>query len=198
MKDQLWDNLITELPQLGVGAHDANSKRLCALELVSFMERLPHSDHPACTCELLGAYVRQLNDRLDEVGRQRLLPYLPRLVGTADDGFGLARYQVLVDACEKAALSFCGPPVHANFCSSDVIQFTSDNALPFPHWLVTALNSILINAGSDSMEVLHMVHAIILHLDPFAVLDAMLEVSEPANPHVFDADRIGELIEEYS
>ena len=71
-----------QLPKLSKGKHGPNEKEMCAMELVSFMERLPHSDSPPCTCPVLAAYVRAINDRMDDNTRQLLLPYLSRLVGT--------------------------------------------------------------------------------------------------------------------
>lgn len=79
-----WLDGLETLPKLSVGSHNEGERELCAMELVAFMERLPHSDSPPCTCPVLAAYVRVLNDRMDDATRQLLLPYLPRLVGTVD------------------------------------------------------------------------------------------------------------------
>lgn len=80
-----WLEAIPKFPGLAEGAHKPNSKQMCAMELVAFMERLPHSDHPQCTCPVLAAYVRRLNDRMPAIRRNELLPLLPRLVGTVGD-----------------------------------------------------------------------------------------------------------------
>ncbi len=64
------------------GNHDSAKQGVCALEAVAWLEGLPHSDHPECTCPVIAAYVRRLNDGMPDDQRQRLVPYLPRLVGT--------------------------------------------------------------------------------------------------------------------
>lgn len=71
-----------KLPKLAVGAHAEGSASLCAMEMVAYIERLPHSDQPNCTCPTIAMCVRRINDALDDPYRQRLLAYLPRLVGT--------------------------------------------------------------------------------------------------------------------
>jgi hypothetical protein len=76
-----WMNGLT-LPPLLSGAHDSPDKGVCAMELVAFIERLPHSDSPECTCPVIAAFVRGFNDMMNDHERQQLLPYLPRLVGT--------------------------------------------------------------------------------------------------------------------
>lgn len=85
-----------KLPSLQSGSHDSASAGLCAMEMVAFMERLPHSDSPPCTCPVLAAYTRGINDMLPDADRQRLLPYLPRLVGTVSPQHEQARAEYLV------------------------------------------------------------------------------------------------------
>ena len=63
--------------------HDDNGK--CALEAVAWLVGEKHSDHPACVSPVLGAFCRSWNDSLDDVNRQKLKPYLVRLIGTAGD-----------------------------------------------------------------------------------------------------------------
>jgi hypothetical protein len=79
MKNEMFD---IQLPTLSTGWHVPGSGELCAMELVAFMERLPHSDKPACTCPVISEYVRRLNDFMPSEQRNSLLPYLPRLVDT--------------------------------------------------------------------------------------------------------------------
>ena len=80
-----------KLPPLLAGKHSSPEAGLCAMELVAFIERLPHSDAPPCTCPVLGAFVRRGNDMMRALDRQRLLAYLPRLVGTVSPEHELAR-----------------------------------------------------------------------------------------------------------
>ena len=82
-----WNDLIPELPRLAAGAHQETEHKVCAMEMVAFMERLPHSDSPECTCPILAEYVRTLNDSMPDDRRNDLLPVLPRLVGTVNPGY---------------------------------------------------------------------------------------------------------------
>ena len=83
--------------RLAVGAHDSGDAEVCLLEEVSRYVQEPFSDHPRCVSEILGAYGRRFNDLLDEENRQRLVPFIPRLVGTRDDGKDEHRALILRD-----------------------------------------------------------------------------------------------------
>ncbi len=86
-----WNEMIPELPELDSGAHEETEGKMCAMELVAFMERLPHSDRPPCTCPVLASYVRNLNDPMPNDRRQDLKPVLPFLVGTVNPSLEQAR-----------------------------------------------------------------------------------------------------------
>ncbi len=64
------------------GNHHSAEQGVCAMEAVAWLEGLPHSDKPECTCPVIAAYVRSINDSMPHDKRQRLVPYLPKLVGT--------------------------------------------------------------------------------------------------------------------
>ena len=70
---------------------------VCLMEAVAWLAREPHTDHPDCTCPVLGAVGRSLNDCLDVERRQRLKPVIPALVGTAGDGHAEARGFMAMD-----------------------------------------------------------------------------------------------------
>ena len=79
--------IIRELPAdkpLLSGAHSPNGK-MCVMEAAAWMADEPWSDHPACVCETIGAFMRSWNDSLpDEETRGRLLkPLLPLIIDTA-------------------------------------------------------------------------------------------------------------------
>ncbi len=67
------------------GSHHDRNEGVCAMEAVAWLAGERHTDHPACTSPVLASYVRSLNDTLDDAGRQRLKPFLPRLLNTAGD-----------------------------------------------------------------------------------------------------------------
>ncbi len=58
---------------------------VCLLEAVAWFAGEPHTDQPKCVSPVLGAFGRSWNDALDDATWQRLVPYIPRLVGTAGD-----------------------------------------------------------------------------------------------------------------
>lgn len=69
---------------LAHGAHDTYAAGVCAMEAVAWLAGESHSDHPACTCPVIAAAVRRLND---DIGNRRerdalLKPLLLDLIGT--------------------------------------------------------------------------------------------------------------------
>jgi hypothetical protein len=73
-----------EALHLAKGAHDDHdiNAGACVMEAVAYVAGEPWSDHPACACPVLTAFMVAWNDQLDDDTRQRLKPYIPRLVGT--------------------------------------------------------------------------------------------------------------------
>jgi hypothetical protein len=81
---------------LSKGDHSPG-EAMCLLEAVAFVAREPWSDHPACVCPVLGAFGRNLNDVLPDAKRQRLVPLIPQLIGTAGDGLAETRSYMALD-----------------------------------------------------------------------------------------------------
>ena len=79
------------------GSHQSPDEGVCLMEAVAWLACEPHTDHPDCTCPVLGAFGRGLNDCLDVERRQRLKPFIPELVGTASDGHAEARGFMAMD-----------------------------------------------------------------------------------------------------
>jgi hypothetical protein len=73
-----WLETIT----LDKGNHPSFASGVCAMEAVAYVANEPHSDSPSCASPVIAAFVRQWNDDLDDAGRQRLKPYVAKLVGT--------------------------------------------------------------------------------------------------------------------
>ena len=69
---------------LKAGGHEKRESAVCAMEAVAWLAGEPHSDHPACACPVIGAFMRNWNDAIpDDETRTRLLkPLLPLLIGT--------------------------------------------------------------------------------------------------------------------
>ena len=77
--DMRW-NAIKGRPLLH-GAHAPDGK-MCVMEAVAYVAGEPWSDHPACVCSVIGAFLRRWNDDLNDTDRQMLKPFVPRLIGT--------------------------------------------------------------------------------------------------------------------
>jgi hypothetical protein len=106
----MWEKYIGSLPELKAGNHKEGSGSLCAMEMVAFMERLPHSDAPECTCPVLASYVRTLNDNMGDKTRQKLLPILPMLVGTVNDDLIVPRAKFFAQAAKERFVTMVGRP----------------------------------------------------------------------------------------
>ncbi len=75
---------VQELPLLKGGHEPPNGEiQMCVMEAVSFVAGEPWSDHPKCASEVIGAFLRTWNDQLKDEDRQRLKPYVIKLVATA-------------------------------------------------------------------------------------------------------------------
>ena len=72
--------------RLDRGSHTHFAQGHCAMEWVSYLAGEGHTDAPDCASPVLRRYVIALNDRWTDAQRQALVPYLPRMVGTGDDG----------------------------------------------------------------------------------------------------------------
>ena len=74
------------LPVLSAGSHASPKEGACIMEYVSLLAGEPWSDRPSCTHPVLAAAARQVNDSLPDSERQRLVPLIGRLFGTAETG----------------------------------------------------------------------------------------------------------------
>lgn len=79
--------------RLSPGKHASPEEGMCAMELVAFLNGGPHTDHPRCTCEIISAFVRHINDHMPDDMRQKLLPYQPRLIGTVSEEHEQERHE---------------------------------------------------------------------------------------------------------
>ena len=106
------DSMIPEfLPTLSVGAHDPGSGEACVMEMVSLLAGEEWSDRPSCTHPALAAMARNVNDRLPDCERHRLVPLIGRLFGTAPSGSERERHVLSVRLAVWAArevLAFTG------------------------------------------------------------------------------------------
>ncbi|KIA72713.1 hypothetical protein ANMWB30_24810 [Arthrobacter sp. MWB30] len=68
-----------------------------AMEVVAYLAGEEHTQVPKCASLLLRDFTVNLNDNLDNDDRQRLVPFLPRIVGTANDNKDIARSYLALD-----------------------------------------------------------------------------------------------------
>ena len=83
--------------QLDSGSHNTFDDGHCAMEVVAWLAGEGHTDAPACASAVLRRFTIGVNDRWDDTRRQRLVPFLPRMVGTAGDGKDEARSYLALD-----------------------------------------------------------------------------------------------------
>jgi hypothetical protein len=69
----------------------------CAPEVVAWLAGEDHTDAPRCASPVLRTFMIELNDQWGCEQRQKLRPYLPRMVGTAGDGQDEARSYLALD-----------------------------------------------------------------------------------------------------
>jgi len=83
--------------KLDKGAHGSFKEGHCAMEVVAWLAGLGHTDAPACSSPVLQSFTINLNDTWDAEQRQKLIPFLPRMVGTGGDGHDEARSYLALD-----------------------------------------------------------------------------------------------------
>ena len=74
------------MPVLSRGKHRSPRKGACFMELASYLAGERWSDHPDCTHPVLARLAREVNDHIDDYGRERIAPLIPDVIGlTGDD-----------------------------------------------------------------------------------------------------------------
>lgn len=63
------------------GAHNPDHT-FCVMEAVAYIAGEDWSDSPQCVSPVIGAFLRNWNDSVDEAFRQRLKPYIERVLDT--------------------------------------------------------------------------------------------------------------------
>jgi hypothetical protein len=130
---------IERLPAIKLysGSHEepTNGIQACAMELVSWIAGEKWSDHPECTCPVIGAFMRSWNDGLpDDERTTLLLPLIPRLVGTRgskalEKRRALMAADWLVRVNTPAWLRLAGLTLHADSLAS-LPEITSLEQVP--------------------------------------------------------------------
>lgn len=143
--------------RLAMGSHPTAGAEMCAMEMVAWLNGESHSDHPSCSGNILGGFVMALNDGSRQ--RQRLIPYIPRLIGTAGDE--MAHYNFLRSLVSEEAIA-ANPSV--GYRVRDAARELAEAEF---HNDPRAHNSI----GWTYYRIV----SIWLNLDPFEILDRLIE-----------------------
>jgi hypothetical protein len=73
------------MPVLSRGKHRSPRKGACFMELAAYLAGERWSDHPDCTHPVLAKLAREVNDHIDDYGRERIAPLIPDVIGLKGD-----------------------------------------------------------------------------------------------------------------
>lgn len=73
------------MPVLSRGRHRSAKKGACFMEMASYLAGERWSDRPGCTHPLLAALARDVNDRIEDHSRSRIVRLIPDVVGLKSD-----------------------------------------------------------------------------------------------------------------
>lgn len=106
MKEYGMNTSIADIWQMPLhrGASQHPSNGACALDAISWLMYGQLGDEPICVCPIIADYVRAINDALDDVDRQKLRPYLMRLVATVEPAVESERAQYLFNHAIRVLL----------------------------------------------------------------------------------------------
>ncbi|HEY8700437.1 MAG TPA: hypothetical protein VIM08_05645, partial [Arthrobacter sp.] len=109
------------------GSHNEFEEGHCSMEVVSWLAGEGFTDAPACASPVLTRYTIRLNDRWGPERRQTLAPYLPRMVGTGNDGLDEERQRI---ATRYLVTHLLGPWLRLAGMHDDADLLASFVALP--------------------------------------------------------------------
>ncbi len=90
--------------RLDRGVHTSRDGPLGVMEAVAWFAGEPHTSHPETVSPVISAFCQLINDRVGDEERQRLVGYIPRLVGTkAAHGVELRRTMAIADWAVRVA-----------------------------------------------------------------------------------------------
>ena len=89
--------------ELVSGMGEPGEGTACVMSLVAHLAGEGHTDRPRCASPVIREFAIPVNDHMPRGARQRLKPFVPRLVGT-NDGLDRARAEVLRRALVETIL----------------------------------------------------------------------------------------------
>jgi hypothetical protein len=93
-----------ETLELKNGSHREREAGVCLMEAVAWFANEPHSDHPQCASPVLTHFGIGLNDNFTDEYRKKLIPLIPKLVGTRNPNLEAARLSVLCNGVLRQIL----------------------------------------------------------------------------------------------
>ena len=75
-------SLDIETLRLSVGSHEAGADEMCVMEAVAYVAGEDWTDHPTSASRVIGAFLKGLNDAMNDVDRQGLKPLISGLPGS--------------------------------------------------------------------------------------------------------------------
>ena len=145
--------------------HETRQDGMCAMEFVAYLAGEPHSDQPACVCPALTAYVIALNDAMAQDWRQRLKPFLPRLIDT-NDGWTERRSAHLI---ARAKSTFAPRTARAGFAGDEALTRAAEGLRTADYFTVGSHVAYLVRLAKCWPEAL-------------ATLDELLTLGESQRP----------------
>jgi hypothetical protein len=112
-------NLDLDSLRLQAGYHPPSATAFNMMEAVAYIAGEEWNDHPLCVSQTISAFCRHLNDDLNDVDRQQLLAYIPRVIGTQGNrDIWIRQEWMITDWMVRTYLSawwdLAGYPEHAN------------------------------------------------------------------------------------
>jgi hypothetical protein len=152
---------------LGSGSHQSLEHGACAMEVVAYLAREGHTDHPQCTCPTIAGFMRSWNDSISDADeRTRVLrPLLTTVIGTrGGDRLMMRRVYMALDwdirVRVPAWLRAAGLDVHADALAS-LPEIATRQALVHAHaasdaawaaaWVASDAASAAASAASDAV-----------------------------------------------
>lgn len=97
MNPKIRNDRIADIVFLGRGTHKSPDDGFCLMEAVAYVAGSEHTDNPACVSPILVQAGRNLSDVLPYDLRQELIPLIPYLLGTVNDGHDETREFMALD-----------------------------------------------------------------------------------------------------
>lgn len=129
---RLYDSI-----ELITGVGDARLGKLCIMSFVSLLAGETFGDRPHSASRVIRKFVIPINDRMDDIARQGLKPFAPRIVGT-NDGHDHQRAALLYRAVIEEILPLASIPGGERVDEARLTAFLGPRAAANVHYIRTS------------------------------------------------------------